>query len=136
MTTYPTMPEGELRRHKRSTTLKSGNIVFRDGTCVVPCRIKDTSVSGARLELRLWHDLPDQFKLAVPMGETHECQVVWRKNLEVGVRYVDREEPIAEATNREETGAQLLKRVDSVMHLIDELRSEMDLIKKEIQSQL
>ncbi len=130
------MPEGELRRHKRSTTLKSGNIVFRDGACVVPCRIKDISVSGARLELRLWHELPDQFKLAVPMGETRECQVVWRKNLEIGVSFLDFEEPGAEGRSREEIAAQLLKRVDSAMHLIDELRREMDLIRKEIQSDL
>ena len=102
------MLEGELRRYRRSTTLECGNIVFRDGACVVPCRVRDTSMSAARLELPLWHDLPDHFRLVVPMGETHDCQVVWRRKLEIGIGSVGFEEQKAEAPSREEIAVRIL----------------------------
>lgn len=55
----------------------------------MPCRLRDLSDSGARLEVDS-HNVPDTFELIVEMdGLEARCEVIWRRNTVIGVRFVE-----------------------------------------------
>ncbi len=80
----------ELRLEARHRTLIPGVInTYGDGAGI-ECIIRDFSDDGARLYVENGFSLPLHFKLKT---ETHaagyNCQVVWRKFNEVGIRFIE-----------------------------------------------
>jgi len=57
------------------------------------CQISDISESGARLILDDDGDLPDRFVLLLTANgdARRRCRVVWRRELDVGVAFIDPE---------------------------------------------
>ena len=62
-----------------------------DGSYTNPLWLTDLSASGARLRGRSISDVPDSFLLSVKghEGGVWHCEVAWRLEDEIGVRFVD-----------------------------------------------
>ncbi|KUO53799.1 MAG: hypothetical protein APF80_07780 [Alphaproteobacteria bacterium BRH_c36] len=51
--------------------------------------VRDISTSGARIKSKHSASIPDQFELVVELdGIKVKCEAVWRKNAEIGVRFL------------------------------------------------
>ena len=61
-----------------------------DGWPLGECHMRDVSSTGARLEHEIQDEMPEQFLLSFSRdGKVRRmCQVVWKKENEVGVRFV------------------------------------------------
>ncbi len=79
----------DSRKHRRSKTFKSGQIVFSEKRCLVNCTVCDFSERGAKLETDLAVECPDSFELILQDGSTYECTVIWRKADFLGVEFVN-----------------------------------------------
>lgn len=74
-------------RSKRTAQNKNGTIVFGAGPTVYRCLVVDTSLSGARLRVEHRNPIPNNFALVIEDGGIQaECEIVWRKGMELGVR--------------------------------------------------
>ncbi len=112
----------EERKSKRVTTLKKGKIIFNDGHSAVECTVRNTSESGAGLQLPCFVELPSIVSLAIEGGAKRVCEVVWFANDKLGVKYVDpsrEQEPV----NPRQL---LLKRLTSIRVQLDKLQSEIE----------
>lgn len=54
----------------------------------VPCTISDISATGARLTTDYMDLLPNEFDLALNADIMRKCRVVWRKENQVGVKFL------------------------------------------------
>lgn len=54
-----------------------------------PCILSDLSDGGARLSGVRANTIPDEFRLRTPVGARRSCQVVWRTDSEIGVKFTD-----------------------------------------------
>jgi hypothetical protein len=79
----------ERRQSKRQRTLRSALIVFKDSYCDIKCHILDVSETGALLQPADVMQCPNRFVLKPSSGPPRECEVVWRGQTTVGVRYCD-----------------------------------------------
>lgn len=81
--------EGDNRRAMRRRTLKSGIIAYNGRFATLSCTVRDISSTGARLRVEGTMNAPDTFELIVQIdGLEASCEVVWRKDHEVGVRFL------------------------------------------------
>ena len=78
----------DRRRGDRQTVLKSASIVFNGGHCTLSCHILDVSDTGARVRPSDVFLCPGEFTLQPRVGAARACEVVWRRNDKVGVRYI------------------------------------------------
>lgn len=78
----------ERRTSFRSPTDRAAVIHLGTGE-QIECRLRDVSVSGARLETAERKRLPESFQLVVK-GDWQKrlCRVAWRKDRMVGVEYL------------------------------------------------
>lgn len=85
----------EARWAKRTPSRLGAQIQHPSLTAGLPCTVRDTSSTGARLEIvaqrggNISRDrVPDQFTLFMPLDRLEiDCQVMWRQGNLVGVRY-------------------------------------------------
>jgi hypothetical protein len=71
----------------RKRILKSGIIDLGAGELVV-CTVKNISETGALVEANTPLFIPDKFKLIVQTeGLSRPCQVIWRKEKRMGVKF-------------------------------------------------
>lgn len=76
------------RRSDRRRQFKAGIIVFNNRNSTLPCKVRDISETGARIEVGTFK-VPDLFELLVEMdGMTAHCAVVWRERTLIGVRFL------------------------------------------------
>ena len=76
------------RRTSRRRQLKAAIIAFNGRHVTLPCRLRDISDTGARLEVDT-PSVPDTFELIVEMdGLEAACEVIWRRQSVIGVRFV------------------------------------------------
>jgi hypothetical protein len=63
---------------------------FGRNTLRRPCMIRNISEGGARLHIGLLLDPPEYFDLMIPSGGNfcHHCKIIWRSELDIGVRFV------------------------------------------------
>ena len=79
----------EARAALRRRVLKSGIAASNDRRLTVSCAVRDLSATGARLRVEGLRTVPDTFELIIDLdGLEADCQVMWRKGGEVGVRFV------------------------------------------------
>ena len=88
---------GDRRRHPRTKTIKTGQIVYEDNACVMDCVVLDTSKAGARLKPQDVLACPDEFILKIKFGPIHICKVVERSGAKLGVIFVDQNSEAMEA---------------------------------------
>jgi len=85
----------EARWAKRTPSKLGGQIQHHSLAAAVPCTIRDTSSTGARLEIAVQRGgnisrdrVPDQFSLFMPIDRLEiDCQVMWRQANLIGIRY-------------------------------------------------
>ena len=75
------------REIKRTRTLKSGQIIYKNSNCVIDCLIMDLSKTGARLEAADMFDCPSIILLQVLHGPTYRCEVRWQSGKTLGVAF-------------------------------------------------
>ena len=78
----------DSRKHRRSKTFKSGQIVFSEKRCLVSCTVCDFSEVGAKIQPNIPIECPDSFELILENGSPYECTVVWRKANFLGVKFI------------------------------------------------
>ena len=77
-----------VRSATRRRVLKSGVIAFNDRFSALPCVVRNLSPSGAHLRVEGTINVPNTFELLVELdGLEAQCEVVWRKDKEIGVRF-------------------------------------------------
>jgi len=78
----------ENRSEFRRRTLKSGKIIFNDQKSVLDCTIRNLSETGCQIMVSTHKDLPYAFDLNLTSsGEKYQCEVIWRKGNEAGVKF-------------------------------------------------
>lgn len=84
----PPSEDGVQRRESpRRKVLRKALIIFQGGNCSMPCQIRDLSDTGALLALGDALLCPKEFVLKPDLGETQNCEVMWRKADRIGVRF-------------------------------------------------
>lgn len=78
----------ERRRSPRVRVLKNALIIFNRGQCSMPCHILNQSETGALIAPSDITLCPDEFVLRPLVGPARNCEVVFRKNTRVGVRFL------------------------------------------------
>ena len=79
-----------MRITPREPIIEPCFIVTHSAADGVQCTLRDYSESGARLSVENGYALPLHFKLTTEADPTgYQCEVVWRKVDEVGVRFID-----------------------------------------------
>ena len=82
----------EKRRIPRQRTLKTGRIVFANGSFTVDCTIRNISDKGARLQVPTTVTIPDRFTLIEGQGgASRAAQVIWRKGDLMGITFPPKE---------------------------------------------
>jgi hypothetical protein len=73
----------------RRRVLKAGIAASNDRHLTVACTVRDVSATGARLRAESSVSIPDTFELIIEVdGLEADCQVVWRRANEVGVKFL------------------------------------------------
>jgi len=74
---------------QRHRVLKGALIVFNAGGSTINCTVRNLSETGARLTVVSFLGIPNQFTLEFnDKTAAYDCEVVWRKETELGVRFV------------------------------------------------
>lgn len=82
--------QGNRRGATRSRVARTATILEQATPTPVPCVVLDISESGARLDVDASATVPQHFKLLIDVdGSERRCEVVWRKENAVGVRFCD-----------------------------------------------
>jgi hypothetical protein len=78
------------RKDARKPTKARAYLYSADGWPLGECEMKDVSSSGARLAHEISDELPETFMLALSRnGQVRRrCKVAWKKDNEIGVRFV------------------------------------------------
>ncbi len=82
-----TAQPAERRIHTRRAAYEKGTIVTDDGGIVTECVIKNISEEGAKLRCQANVGFPDSFKLCLSDGTVLPCEVTWRSDEMIGVRF-------------------------------------------------
>jgi len=78
----------DYRAAQRHRTLKGGRIVVNDGFSTFDCTVRNLSDTGAKLVISSSLAIPQRFELAMQDGRRFTCEVAWRSETEIGVRFV------------------------------------------------
>jgi hypothetical protein len=83
----PEIPD-ERRNHHRRGALQKALIVYNNGRSSMGCQILDISETGAKLVPADIFLCPREFVLKPQSSGPRQCTVIWRKNSQIGVRYI------------------------------------------------
>ena len=76
---------------KRGSPRKNVSRIVQMGTGLGPsveCELKDLSQTGARLKFSDPKCAPQEFLIRLESGVLRWCQVIWRSNAEIGVKFI------------------------------------------------
>jgi hypothetical protein len=78
------------RKHARQAINVVGYLYTNDGWPIGECRVKDISAGGAKFVHTITDEIPDVLVLALSKdGNVRRiCKLVWQKDNQVGVRFV------------------------------------------------
>ncbi len=82
-------PRPEHDAAQSTKVLRSGQIVFQNGNCVIDCLVLEVSESGAALKPTNPMECPKFFTLKISHGATHNCEVCWQYSDKMGVRFLN-----------------------------------------------
>jgi hypothetical protein len=81
----------ERRKQPRSRTYFGGQVVYDQRYCATDCLIRNLSQDGARLVFAGPAIIPMEFDLVIRQrGHSRRVQLVWRKEADVGVKFLHR----------------------------------------------
>jgi hypothetical protein len=112
--------QNDLREIARKKCHKAGRISFNGGRAVTACTIKNLSDGGACLALASAIGIPDSFNLVFDSGEpSRVCQVIWRKDEQIGVAFKPPSRPHCSAFGDAIGGINLVKGTNSNTPVIE-----------------
>ena len=79
---------GERRGWARRTLLRNAKIVYNNGNAMMDCVIVNMAEAGAKLRPADMPLCPDHFALQLHGGHYLDCEVIWRRQNVLGVRFV------------------------------------------------
>ena len=89
------VPSQKQRIAPRRRVLKSATIAFNQRFSSVPCIVRDLSLAGAHLRVEGTINVPNTFVLIIDLdGLEANCQVVWRRDKGLGVRFASPPRPV------------------------------------------
>ncbi len=77
----------ERRLYKRRFADETSTILREDGTAIGECVIENVSEEGAKLGIPSTIGLPDRIILCLFDGTVMPCEVTWRSEGTIGVRF-------------------------------------------------
>jgi hypothetical protein len=77
------------RSHPRLEARLKGRLLSLDGRCNYHCVVLDVSEGGARVATAEFGLIPNRVFLLATDIDTFECEVRWRRDGQVGVRFID-----------------------------------------------
>ena len=80
-------PADDRRHSGREGKLLSGKIVYNKSSCVMNCVVLNISDGGAKLRPADIVHCPAEFALRVVGQRPRDCEVVWRSQDTLGVRF-------------------------------------------------
>lgn len=80
--------EVDGRSSSRRKYLRAGTISYNHGTTTMACAVFELSATGARVRPDDLSRVPDAFELQVADGPVFQCEVVHRKDGQLGVQFV------------------------------------------------
>jgi hypothetical protein len=84
-------PENRRGQVRRLVIMK-GTILYNEGRITIPCRLRDISETGAKLELEQQQLLPHTFDLQIRDMPALRCRLRWARGARVGVEFVEEED--------------------------------------------
>lgn len=78
----------ENRRAPRMRTLKGARVVLPNNTSTFECTVRNLSETGALLQMTSTLGIPNRFSLLMDDGRSSECELAWRTDTRIGVRFV------------------------------------------------
>lgn len=86
----------EARNSLRRRVLKTGQIQINQNYSEIPCRLRNTSETGALIEVAEKYIVPDSFTLCIPMdGFSVACQIARRNGTKIGIQFVGEKQPLS-----------------------------------------
>ena len=82
-----TVQPAERRMHARRAAYEKGTILRDDDEPISECLINNISEEGAKLRCQPDVGFPDRFKLRLSDGIVLPCEVTWRSDDTIGVRF-------------------------------------------------
>ena len=78
------------RKHPRKAVNTRGFLYSKDGWPIGECVVRDISAGGAKFVHKITDELPSHLTLALSKDGhvRRSCELVWRKDDQVGVRFV------------------------------------------------
>lgn len=84
-----TAKRSQRRLQPRRRVLKSASVVLNNRASTIDCLVRDISDAGARIAVEGLFRPPHEFDLKIPSArQDHACEVVWRHENQIGVRFV------------------------------------------------
>ena len=81
---------GNKREAERTETTRAGKIIYNGNMSVSDCKIRDLSDAGCRIYIESVLGIPNCFTLHIVNGDVRrECEVVWRKQKSMGLKFLD-----------------------------------------------
>ena len=85
----PAQNEAQDNRVQRRRMLKSAVASYSDQSISMEVLLRDMSDTGVKIKLKENDVLPDNFHLYIELdGINVECEVVWRRGLEIGAKFI------------------------------------------------
>jgi c-di-GMP-binding flagellar brake protein YcgR len=79
----------ELRRERRRLVRYAAWLCIDDNSPLIRCVLWDISNGGARIAVAETKELPENFKLMLTDQIVRQCQVRWRDERFVGVKFLE-----------------------------------------------
>jgi PilZ domain. len=76
------------RSAPRHRTLKGAHIVLNEGFSTIDCMVRNMSETGAKLVVASVVGIPSRFDLAMDDGRRFSCEIAWKSETEIGVRFL------------------------------------------------
>lgn len=77
------------RDTERCRTLKTGQLIYNNLSCVLDCMVLDVTEGGAKVQVADNLDLPKDVRLDIQFGMSRNCEICWRDGDKIGLRFVD-----------------------------------------------
>lgn len=81
--------QADQTREARKRIFKAGIASYQNDSLTANCVVRDINEHGAKLRFEKGAFVPEKFALCIPVdGTKRDCEVKWRRNLDMGVVFV------------------------------------------------
>ena len=89
-------------RDARKRIFKAGIASYQNDSLTANCVVRDINESGAKLRFEEGAFVPEKFALCIPIdGTKRDCEVKWRRDLDMGVVFVSEVEEESRTRRRQ-----------------------------------